>query len=118
MCLPPDRPGGVLPGALPGCQLQGLRQEPVCVLSVQGAWLLPVWLLCRPVTDQHGQAKCGPAATTLPVCVWRHLCITQLHAGHLHCNSELQTTYPSPGGGQVCVCVCVCNLLTCVFCSV
>ena len=109
MCSPPDRPWGVLQGTLQGCQLQGLRQEPVCVMSLQGAGLLLVRLLRRPIADQHGQAKCWSASTTLPVRVRCHLCITQLHAGELRCNSELPPARPPVrGGGQVCVYTCVC----------
>lgn len=88
-CPPLDRPRGVLPGSFQKRQLQGLCEEPVCVLSVQGAGLLPVRLLRRPVPNQHGQAECGAAATALPVCVRCHLCITQLHTWNLCCNSEL-----------------------------
>lgn len=87
--LPPDRPRGVLPGTFQRRQLQGLCQEPVRVLSVQGAGLLPVWLLCRPIADQHGQAERREATAALPECVRCHLCLAQLHAWHLRRDSEL-----------------------------
>lgn len=83
-CVPPDRPWGVLPGSFQRCQLQGLCQEPVRVLSVQRAGLLPVRLLCRPIADQHGQAECWAVAAALPVCVRCHLCVAELHTWNLH----------------------------------
>ena len=89
MSLSSDRPRGVLQGALPKHKLQGFCQEPVCVMSVQGAGLLRVRLLCWSVIDQHGQAQCGTAAATLLVCVWYHLCIAELHTWNLRCNSDL-----------------------------
>lgn len=120
-CPPPDRPRGVLPGSLQRRQLQGLCQEPVCVLPVQRAGLLPVRLLRRPIADQHGQAECRAAATTLPVCVWGHLRVAQLHTWNLRCNSELPSAGPPLGGGgqvsvRVCVFMHVCYVLC--FCSV
>lgn len=89
VCAPPDCPWGVLPRSFPRCQLQGLCQEPIRVVSLQGAGLLPVRLLCRPITDQRGQAERWAAAAALPVRMWGHLCVAQLHAWDLRCNSEL-----------------------------
>lgn len=79
-----DRPRRVLSGAFPRCQLEGLCEERIRFVPVQGAGVLPVWMLCWPITDQHGQAQRGTAATALPVSVRHYLCITQLHTWDLH----------------------------------
>lgn len=86
---PPDRTRGVLPGPFQRGQLQGLRQEPLRVLSLQGAGLLPVRLLRRPVADQRGQAERRAPAAALPVCVRRLLRVAQLHARNLCRHGEL-----------------------------
>ena len=124
-----DRHWRVLPRALPGHQLAVVRQEPVRLPSLQGARRLPVWLLRRPIADQHGQAECGAAAAPLPGGVRRHLRLAQLHARDLRGERELPQQHPpveEGGGGQVCVCVlllaggfvcvCVCvRVCVCVF---
>ena len=108
LSLSVDRRWRVLPRALPGHQLAGVRQEPVRLPSLQGARGLPLWLLRRPITDQYGQAERGQAAASLPDGVRRHLHFAQLHTRDLRGERELSQQHPpveEGGGGQVCVCV-------------
>lgn len=67
LILSSDRAGRVLPGAFPRCTLKGICAQPLCVVPLQGAWELPVWLLRGSVSHQYGQVKHRTAATQLPV---------------------------------------------------
>lgn len=105
----------MLPGPLQRGQLQGLCQELLCVLPLQGAGVLPVWLLRWPIADQRGQTERWPLTAALPVRVRRLVRVAQLYAGDLRPRRQLSPAGSSArGGGQVSACVCVlqlCHLL-------
>lgn len=84
----------MLPGPFQRGQLEGLCQELLCFVPLQGAWMLPVWLLRRPITDQRGQAERWPFTAALPVCVRGHVRITQLYTGDLCCHGQLPPAGP------------------------
>lgn len=64
-----DCTGWMLPGPILWRALTGLHSKPLCVLPVQGARKLPVWLLRGPVAHQYGKAKRGTPAAQFPICL-------------------------------------------------
>lgn len=91
----------VLPGTIQKCALTSICEQPLRVLSVQGAGQLPVWLLRGAILDQHGEAECGPTPSPLLNGVQCDLCFTQLRTWNLHFRCRLQEQAQDSGGGQV-----------------